>query len=379
MPKLSIGLIGYGGIGRVHAAAYRAIPFHYGLPADSIRIAGVATTRAETAQRAAAEIGCGFHSADYRELLARADIDAVDICTPNNSHHAIALAAAEAGLHVYCEKPLAMNVSEAARMAAAVDGAGVKAQMTFNFRFFPAVARAKQLMAEGFVGRVFSFRGRYHRSSYISPEKPMSWRLQREITGGGALFDLGAHILDLLYSVLGEFAAVNGTLETLVKQRPVAGGSAEMAPVAVDDIALLHARLADGALGTIEISRMGTGAANDLSFEIFGDKGAIRWDLNQPGWLQVYDARSSDSPLGGQRGFQRIETGGRYPGQRAPDWTMAPDFMRSHAECQYQFIRSIWDGRPTSPSFADGLHIQRVMDAAERSSAQGRWVELASA
>ena len=205
----------------------------------------------------------------------------------------------------------------------------------------------------------------------------MSWRLERDVTGGGALFDLGAHILDLLYYVLGDFAAVNGTLDTLIKQRPVGGGSAEMAPVEVDDIALLHTRLADGALGTVEISRMGTGATNDLCFEIFGDQGAIRWDLGEAAWLQVYDARKSDSPLGGQRGFQRIEAGSRYPGQRAPDWTMAPDFMRAHAECQYQFIRSIWEDRPTSPSLADGLHIQRVMHAAERSSEQGRWVELA--
>ncbi len=378
MPKIRIGLIGYGGIGRVHAAAYRAIPFHYGLPADSISIAGVATTREETARRAADEIGCDFYSADYRDLLARADIDAVDICTPNNSHHEIVLAAAQAGLHIYCEKPLAMNVAEAARLTQAVDAAGVKGQMTFNFRFFPAVARAKQLLDDGFVGRVFSFNGRYHRSSYISREKPMSWRLQREVTGGGALFDLGAHILDLLYHLLGDFAAVNGTLETLIKQRPVAAGSAETAPVAVDDIALLQARLADGALGTVEASRMGTGATNDLSFEIFGDKGAIRWHLSEPAWLQVYDARSSDSPLGGQRGFQRIEAASRYPGQRAPDWTMTPDFMRAHAECQYQFIRSIWDDKPPSPSLAEGLHIQRIMDAAERSSAQGSWVKLAN-
>ena len=126
----------------------------------------------------------------------------------------------------------------------------------------------------------------------------------------------------------------------------MAAGAAETALVEVDDIALLHARLADGALGTVEISRMGTGATNDLCFEIFGDQGAIRWDLSEPAWLQVYDARAeSDSPLGGQRGFQRLEAAGRYPGQRAPDWTMTPDFMRAHAECQYQFIRSIWDDR----------------------------------
>ena len=121
---------------------------------------------------------------------------------------------------------------------------------------------------------------------------------------------------------------------------------------------------------------MGTGATNDLSFEIFGDQGAIRFDLDQPAWLHVYDARDADAPLGGERGFRKIEAAGRYSGQRAPDWTMTPDFMRAHAECQYQFIRAIQDDKPTSPSFADGLHIQRIMDAAERSSERGVWVEL---
>lgn len=376
MPKIRIGLIGYGGIGRVHAAAYRAIPFHYGLPAGSIEIAGVATTGRETARRAAEEIGCDFFTDDYRELLGRADIDAVDICTPNNSHYEIVLTAAAAGAHIYCEKPLAMNAREAATMADAVRAAGVKAQVTFNFRFFPAIMRAKQLVEAGFLGRIFSFRGRYHRSSYIDSDKPMSWRLQRAVTGGGALFDLGSHILDLLYYVLGEFDSVYGTLDTLIKERPAAKGSAERAPVDVDDIALLHARTGDGALGTVEISRMGTGATNDLNFEVFGEKGAIRFDLSDPAWLFVYDAREADSPLGGQRGFRKIEAASRYDGQRAPDWTMTPDFMRTHAECQYQFVRSIWDDAAPSPSFDDGAHVQKIMAAAERSSELGGWVRL---
>ncbi len=377
MPKIRIGLIGYGGIGRVHAAAYRAIPFHYGLRADSIDIAGVAATRPETAKLAAAEIGCAFFTDDYRALIARDDIDAVDICTPNNSHHEIALAAAAAGKHIYCEKPLAMNAKEAASMAAAVRAAGVKAQVTFNFRFFPAVMRARQLVNAGFLGRIFSFRGRYHRASYIDGGKPMSWRLRRELTGGGALFDLGSHILDLLYFVLGDFKSVRGTLDTLIAERPAAAGSDEMRAVDVDDIALLHARLAGGALGTVEISRMGTGAANDLAFEVFGQLGAIRFDLSDAAALYVYDARESDAPLGGQRGFRKLEAAGRYPGQRAPDWTMTPGFMRAHAECQYQFIRAIWDDAPTSPSFDDGAHVQKIMAAAERSSEEERWVRLA--
>ena len=377
MPNIKIGLIGYGGIGRVHAAAYRAIPYHYGLSADSIKVEGVATTRLETAEQAASEIGCDFFTADYRELLARKDIDAVDICTPNNSHYDIVLAAAAAGMHIYCEKPLAMNAGEAQAMAQAVESAGVKGQLTFNFRFFPAIARARQLIAEGFLGEVFSFRGRYHRSSYISRDKPLSWRLQREATGGGALFDLGSHILDLLYYLLGDFDSVFGTLDTLIKDRPVAPGAAERGRVDVDDIALLHARLRDGGLGTVEISRMGTGATNDLCLEIFGESGAIRFDLAEPAWLYVYDAREADSPQGGQRGFRKIEAASRYEGQRAPDWTMSPDFMRAHAECQYQFIRSIWEDTRPSPSFADGLHVQKIMEAAERSAESERWVKLA--
>lgn len=378
MAKIRIGLIGYGGIGRVHALAYRAIPFYYGLPADSIQLTAVATRREETAKQAAAETGCDVFTGDYRHLLARGDIDAVDICTPNRSHHEIALAAAKAGKHIYCEKPMAMNAAQAQSMAQAVEAAGVKAQMTFNFRFFPAITRAKQLMRAGFVGRVFSFRGRYHRSSYISADKPLSWRLQREMTGGGALFDLGSHILDLLVCLLGDFASVYGTLETFIKERPVAPGSQEKAPVDVDDIALLHTRLPDGGLGTVEISRMGTGATNDLIVEIFGDKGAIRFDLNEPAWLYVYDTRDDDKPTGGQRGFRKIEAVQRYDGQRAPDWTMTPDFVRTHAECQYQFIRSIWQDRPPSPSFADGLHVQKIMEAAQRSAQNGRWVKLAA-
>jgi predicted dehydrogenase len=219
----TIGMIGYGGIGRVHGMAYRSLPFHYGLPADTVRIGGVATTRAETAQAAAAELGCGFWTADYRELLARPEIDAVDICVPNHMHAEIAEAAAAAGKHIYCEKPLAMNVAEARRMVDAAARAGVKTQMTFNFRYYPAVLRARQLVDEGLLGRIFSFRGRYYRSSYIDPNKPISWRQQRPIAGGGALFDIGSHILDMLYyACVGEFSAVQATLDTLIKERPAA-------------------------------------------------------------------------------------------------------------------------------------------------------------
>ena len=376
MKKLGIGMIGYGGIGRVHAMAYRALPFHYGFPADTINIVGVATTRPETAEKAAREIGCEVWTANYQELLARDDIDLIDCCVPNQKHEEIILAAAAAGKHIYCEKPLAMTVAEGQRIVEAVERAGVKNQMTFNFRFFPAIIRARQLVESGFLGNLFSFRGRYYRSSYIDPGKPLSWRLSKEASGGGALFDLGSHILDVIYYLLGDFGSVQATLETLIKERPVAAGAAEKGPVDVDDIALMHLRLASGALGLVEISRMGTGTTNDLQIEIFGDQGALRFNAADPSWLEVYDVRDPEKPLGGMRGFRKLEVVQRYEGQKAPDWTMPPGFVRTHAECQYQFLKAISEDRFPSPTLVDGLRIQEVMEAALRSSTEGRWVKI---
>jgi predicted dehydrogenase len=376
MRPLGIALIGYGGIGRVHAMAYRDIPFTYGLPANLINIVGVATSSKQTAEKAANEIGCSVFTSDYRELLARADIDLIDCCTPNHMHEEIIVAAAKADKHIYCEKPLAMNVEQAKRMVETVQEANVKTQLTFNFRFFPAIYRAKQLIDSGFLGRVFSFRGRYFRSSYVDSNKPLSWRLSKEISGGGALLDLGSHIIDLLYYLLGPFASVQATMETLIKERPVKAGSSEKGLVDVDDFALINAKLHDGTLGNIEVSRMGTGVNNECLFEIYGEKGAIRFNAEDPSYLEIYDVRDVASPHGGLRGFKKIETVGRYDGQKVPDVTMPTGFVRTHTECQYQFLKAIWEDRDGSPNFASGLHVQEIMDAVERSSAKGQWVTI---
>jgi predicted dehydrogenase len=262
-------------------------------------------------------------------------------------------------------------------MVAAVEAAGVKTQLTFNFRFFPAILRARQLVEDGFLGRVFSFRGRYFRSSYINYDKPLSWRLRKEISGGGALLDLGSHVLDILYYLLGDFDSVQATLETLIKERPVAPGAQEKGAVDVDDIALMQLRMASGTLGLVEISRMGTGVTNDLQFEIYGDQGAMRFRSEDPSWLEVYDVRDPGQPLGGTRGFRKIETVQRYEGAKSPDWSMVPGFVRSHAECQYQFLRAVAEDIDPAPTLADGLKVQEVMAAAARSSNEGRWVKVA--
>jgi predicted dehydrogenase len=376
MKKLNIAMIGYGGIGRVHLMGYRNIPFHYGLTADTVNVLGVATSRPETAERAAQEIGCDIWTDDYHELLARDDVDVIDCCVPNHKHAEVVLAAAEAGKHIYCEKPLSMNVADGKQMVTAVEKAGIKTQMTFNFRFFPAITRARQLVEEGFLGRIFSFRGRYYRSSYIDPNKPLSWRLRKDVSGGGALFDIGSHVLDIVHYLLGDFGSVQATMDTLIKERPLSAGSTEKGPVDVDDIALMHLRMADDTLGLVEVSRMGTGATNDMQIEIFGDKGALRFNSADPSWLEVYDTRDAGQPLGGMRGFRKVETVQRHAGQKSPDWSMPPGFVRSHAECQYQFLKAVAEDTAPAPTLADGLRVQEIMAAAVQSSDEQRWVSV---
>jgi len=377
MKPLGIGIIGYGGAARVHGIAYKSIPLHYGFPADTITIAGVADLKAPAAQAAANELGAKSWTTDYRELLERPDVNIVDICVPNHMHEEVIIAAARAGKHIFCEKPLSNTVEQGKRIVEAVEQSGVKNQLNFNFRYYPAVTRAKQLIGAGFLGRIFSYRGCFYRSSYINPDKPLSWRLRKEIAGGGALFDLGSHILDLVYYLLGDFSSIQATVDTLIKERPVAPGSTEKGPVDVDDIVLMQARMADNTLGSVEISRMGTGATNDLKVEIFGEKGALRFNAEEPSWLEVFDVKDPEQPAGGMSGFRKVQTVGRYDGQKAHDWSMAPGFVGTFVESQYRFLKAVAEDEPASPTLRDGLHIQEVMEAALCSSDEKRWVSIA--
>ena len=373
MKQYRIGMIGSGASGRAHLLGFHGIPYYYGLPADTVRVVGVATSRAETAQAAAREIGCEFWTDDYHELIARDDIDVVAIATPNNVRVDVVLEAAAAGKHIFCEKPLARTVTEARRMVEAVEAAGVTAQVNFNFRFYPAVQRARRLVEEGFLGQVSTYRGTFYRSSYIDPQKPLSWKLQHEQSGGGALYDLGSHTLDMATFLLGEVEAVFAVTETFIRERPVRKGAAETGVVDVDDVALLELRMASGALGSIQTTRLATGVTNELSLEIFGERGALRFDSHDPSWLWAYSRDEAGSPV---EGFHRVQTGGGFAGQLAPDATMPPGIVETFAASQYAFLRAIEEGREPTPSFREALHVQAIMQAAQQSAAEGRWVRV---
>jgi predicted dehydrogenase len=373
---LGIGLVGHGGAGKMHALGYRTLSSYYDpLPAEP-KLVGVCTSREETGARAQKEHGFQFHCTDYRLLLERDDIQIIDCCAPNFLHRAIVIEALEAGKHVYCEKPLAMNLKEAEELAALARKSGLKCQMVFNYRFVPAVMRARQLVEEGALGEVISFRGAYLHSGYLDPRRPMSWRLRKAQAGGGALMDLGPHILDLLRYLLGEFTSVFAETRTLITRRPSAEGKG-LEEVDVDDLAVLQLRLRNGGLGTVEVSRCAAGANDELKFEIYGSKGGLAFNLMDPNWLYFYDATEEGEPLGGRRGWKRIETVQRYPEPAAFPYPRAPvGWGRFHIASQYQFIKAIALDLPPEPSFEDGLAVQRVIEAAYLSVERGEKIAL---
>lgn len=375
--KLGVGIVGYGFIGKVHTYAYLNLPLFYDPPPARIKLVGVCTAHKETAEKARKEAGFEFATTDYRELLVRDDIHIINCCTPNYLHRKLLIDALKAGKHIYCDKPLALNLKEAKEILEAAKKSKVVHQMTFEYRFIPAMMRAKQLIEEDFLGRVFHFRACYLHSGYIDPERPMSWRLDRDKAGGGALFDLGSHVLDLVRYLLGECRAVFATTRTFIKERPLSRGSSKKASVKVDDLVLMQLEMESGALGTVEASRLATGTNDELRIEIYGDKGAIYFNLMDPNWLWIYDTRDESEPIGGRRGFKRIETVQRYPEPAVlPGPKFAIGWMRYHIASQYEFVRRIVSGQKGDPDFFDGYEVQKITEAALLSAARKGWVDL---
>jgi predicted dehydrogenase len=376
MREIGIGIIGCGFMGKTHTYGAKTIPLYYdGLP-FRIRLVGVCDANLEAARDMKEQNGFEIATSKLSELLARDDIDVVTVSTPNVFHKEQILAALSAGKHVYADKPLASSYSEAVEVTAAWKRSGLIAQVAHQFRFFPAVLRARQLIDEGRIGNIMSFHGAYLHSGSIDKNKPIGWKQDRAMGGGGVLFDLGSHILDLLRSLLGDFTEIFASTRVLYSKRPNAKG--ETIPVDADDSAWILCRLPCGAQGMVEASKIYTGTNDDLCFEIYGDRGALRFDANQPNRLEFFDNRTPEKTLGGERGYLQIETmsafekpGGSFPPAKFPlGWT------RSHVHCFYSFLNSVYNGTSASPSFDDGAFILNMLEAAYRSAEKGAWVIL---
>lgn len=370
---LGIGIVGYGLMGRVHAYAYRAIPVYYHGQPGPIRLVGVCDVDAGRAREGVAEAGFAVATTRVEDLTARDDIDVIDVCTPNRFHAEAVESALRAGKHVYCEKPLAVNLVEARRLAALAREAGVVHQVVSEYRFFPAMLRAHELVRAEFVGRTFHARGAYLHSGYVDPERPLEWRLRREITGGGVLMDLGPHLLDLMRWLAGEIESVCAVAETFIRERRSVEDPGRRVPVDVEDAIVLLLRFRSGALGTAELSRVATGAEDELRLELHGSNGALSFNLMDPNWLLAYDRTVPPD----RRGFAKLATVQAYPPPASvpsPKFTLG--WIRSHVHAQFSFLDALVHGRPAAPSFDDAVRVHEVIEAGYRAARDRRWVSL---
>jgi predicted dehydrogenase len=375
---LGIGMVGYAFMGRAHSQAWRTVGHFFDLPLRP-RMSAICGRDATAVAAAADRLGWPATETDWKRLIERDDVDLVDVCTPGSSHAEISIAALEAGKHVLCEKPLANTVDEARAMAAAATMAatdGVRAMVGFNFRRVPAVALARELVAAGRLGTIRHVRGAYLGSHLLDPELPLVWRLQAEQAGSGALGDLGAHAIDLAQYLAGDrIAGVSALTETFVRERPLTDGSGARGPVTVDDAALFIARFAGGALGSFEATRFATGHTEGLRVEINGELGSIVWDLGALNELRLFDATEEPAT----QGFRRIQVtraGHPYAGAWWPDGhTIGYEHTFTHEV--RDLVHAIADRRDPVPSFADGLQVQEVLDAVQRSATSGAgWTQV---
>ena len=364
-PTLRIGLLGFGAMGRTHTWAVRNLPFFYGkLPFQAVT-QGVCTTTLEKSQRVAAEFNIPTATCFEDDLINSPDIDVIDICTPNICHYETLKKALAAGKHVLCEKPLVVTAAQASEIEVLANQTNRVCGMVFNNRWLSPVLRAKQLVDGGRLGRILHFHASYLHNSCIDPDRRVGWKQDKEICGGGVLFDLGSHVIDLITHLCGEIKWVSGHSQIAYPTHLDPSGKAWVTNA--DEAFYIHAVTGDGAHGTMEVSKITQGVNDELSFEIYGEKGALKFSLMEPNWLYFYDTQAPSKPIGGDRGFTRIECVGRYPDMIFPSPKAPAGWLYGHLEGMRAFLSAVAEGRPFSPSLSEGAYVQRVMDAAYRS------------
>jgi predicted dehydrogenase len=369
--EVGVALVGYAFMGRAHSNAYRQVaPFLS--PRLTPRMKVLCGRNGKAVRAAARRLGWEEAATDWKEVVARPDIDLVDVSTPGDSHAAIAIAAARAGKAVLCEKPLANTVREAESMLAAVRKAGVVNMVCHNYRRAPAVMLAKQIIDSGDLGRIYHYRGTYLQDWIVDPKLPLLWRFQKKRAGSGALGDIAAHSVDLARFLVGEITDVAGDLKTFIKQRPLLENPRKKGRVTVDDAAIALARFAGGAIGTIEGTRAAPGRKNFNRFEINGSKGSLAFNLERMNELEVFFT----SDPGPTQGFRTIlaTDPAHHPYVHAwwpPGHILGYEHTFTHTV--YDLLQGMARGRSPKPDFEDGVKNQKVLAAWEKSARSRRW------
>lgn len=383
MKSVNIGMIGYKFMGKAHSNAYRALPMFFPESAKpGMKV--ICGRNAQAVADAAAQFGWEEYLTDWKALVQRDDIDAIDINAPSNVHKEIAIEAAKAGKHLYCEKPLALSLEDSREMLAAAESANIKHMVGFNYRFTPAVMLAKKLIDEGRLGDIYHFRAWFLQDWITDPDFPLVWRLQKEIAGSGSHGDLGAHLIDMAHYLVGDISEVIGMSETFIKERPIPGkmtglsatasGDSAKGKVTVDDATLFMTRFSNGALGSFEATRFATGHRSTNSFEINGSKGSVIFDFERMNELQVYFNDDKEDV----QGFRRVLATDDAHAYSKAWWpaghTIGYEHTFTHA--MLEFIEAITEDRQPVPNFEDGVKCQQVLEAVDISIEKKQWIKV---
>jgi predicted dehydrogenase len=375
---LAVGLIGYKFMGKAHSNGWRQARHFFDLPVN-LRLKTICGRDQAAAKRAAAQFGWENAETDWRRVIHDPGIDIIDICTPNDTHREIAIAAARAGKAILCEKPLARNVPEAETMLRAVKKKRVVNMVCHNYRRIPAIALAKQMIERGELGnRIFHFRALYAQDWIVDPNFPLVWRLQSDVAGSGALGDIFSHIVDLARYLVGEFRDLCATMETFVKQRPPVGRNGpsrrRSGKVTVDDAVTMLGRFRNGALASLEATRFAPGRKNSITLEINGSGGSLFFDLEAMNRLKFYSMRDPQD----RQGFRDILV--TRPSHPYMDKWWPPGhiigYEHTFIHTIADFVKAVVNGKSVQPTFEDGLHNQCVLDAVKESVRLNKWIRL---
>ena len=372
METIKVGLIGTRFMGRAHSNAYMDVATFFDLKAPPLMQVACGLETEDYLKSFSSKFGWKNTETDWKKVVSRSDVDVVDICTSNATHEPIAIAAAKAGKHILCEKPIARNAEEAKRMMEAARDAGVVNMVAFNYRRVPALALAKKMIEEGKIGRVFHFNAVYYQDWLVDPDFPYVWRNDVKESGSGAHGDMNAHIVDLARFLVGDIEAVNGAKEIFVKQRKTDDG--KILNVTADDAMYFLARFECGALGAFLCSRFATGRKNFLRLEIFGSEGSLAFNLERLNELE-YFSRSADSA---SQGFTNIlVTENKHPYINAwwpPGHIIGWEHTFIHEVGD--FLTAIAEKKQVHPDFYDGYRCQLVLDGVSNSAESQKWVEI---
>jgi len=359
-----VGIIGFGFMGRTHIHGHLNIPLYYAVPPCRIKLVGIADTVEEAALAGQRAGGFEFATTNWLDLINNTDIHIIHVSTPNMYHKEQVIAALKAGKHVFCDKPLCTSKEEADEIDAILPEVNVTHQMALNNRFFPATMKAKEMIDQDFLGEILALRASYLHAGSVNREVPLKWKLDPSISGGGVLFDLGSHILDLIQHLVGPLTILNCTTHIAYPERPVLGDLKGTVKVSGEDAVYMTVKTPNGAIGHIEATKIATGAMDELRFEIHGEKGALRFNLMQPNYLEVYDQTLPAS----KRGWCALQTGQGYPKPSIfPPEKMGIGWVRAHTAGLYNFLCAVAEGKPAEPSLKVGIKLQYLMaDAYEK-------------